>query len=207
MHGRPPAQRDASRPPPPLALHRVPRRCFGFETAVEEAQRALLAANVEARSASNGLGLVKLMGRQSGFIAMQASMASGARGPRSAWRRVAAAAQHTARGRAVGPWAVATEVPGRERRVPGRSSRARARGRPGARDSEVTGGGGAGGVPFGALCAWAAGVVDVCLIPEVPFKLPEMMAHLEHVFATKGHAVVCVAEGAGQVRRSCAVAR
>lgn len=44
---------------------------------MDEAQRALLAAKVEASSARNGLGLVKLMGRQSGFIAMQASMASG----------------------------------------------------------------------------------------------------------------------------------
>lgn len=52
-------------------------RCFGFESAVEEAQRALLAAKVEASSAFRGVGLVKLMGRQSGFIAMQASMASG----------------------------------------------------------------------------------------------------------------------------------
>ena len=52
-------------------------RCFGFDTAVEEAQRALLAAKVEARSAYNGLGLVRLMGRSSGYIAMQASMASG----------------------------------------------------------------------------------------------------------------------------------
>ena len=52
-------------------------RCFGFESAVEEAQRALLAAKVEASSAFRGIGLVKLMGRSSGFIAMQASMASG----------------------------------------------------------------------------------------------------------------------------------
>ncbi|KIZ01731.1 hypothetical protein MNEG_6227 [Monoraphidium neglectum] len=52
-------------------------KCFGFDTAVEEAQRALLAAKVEASSARNGIGLVKLMGRQSGFIAVQASMASG----------------------------------------------------------------------------------------------------------------------------------
>lgn len=52
-------------------------KCFGFDTAVEEAQRALLAAKVEASSARRGVGLVKLMGRQSGFIAMQASMASG----------------------------------------------------------------------------------------------------------------------------------
>lgn len=52
-------------------------KCFGFDTAVEEAQRALLAAKVEASSARCGIGLVKLMGRQSGFIAVQASMASG----------------------------------------------------------------------------------------------------------------------------------
>eukprot|EP00891_Asterochloris_glomerata_P002507 jgi/Astpho2/2507/e_gw1.00048.51.1_t len=52
-------------------------KCFGFDTAVEEAQRALLAAKVEASSAYHGIGLVKLMGRQSGFIAMQASMAAG----------------------------------------------------------------------------------------------------------------------------------
>ena len=44
---------------------------------MEEAQRALLAAKVEASSAWNGVGLVRLMGRQSGYIAMQASMASG----------------------------------------------------------------------------------------------------------------------------------
>lgn len=53
-------------------------KCFGFESAVEESQRALLAGYVEAASARSGLGLIKLMGRQSGYIAMQASMASGA---------------------------------------------------------------------------------------------------------------------------------
>ena len=52
-------------------------RCFGFDTAVEEAQRALLAAKVEASSAYRGIGLVRLMGRSSGYIAMNASMASG----------------------------------------------------------------------------------------------------------------------------------
>jgi hypothetical protein len=51
-------------------------RCFGFDTAVEEAQRSLISARVEARS-SGGISVVKLMGRQSGFIAMNASMASG----------------------------------------------------------------------------------------------------------------------------------
>jgi 6-phosphofructokinase 1 len=53
-------------------------RCFGFDLAVEEAQKALLSAKVEAYSAKNGIGLVKLMGRHSGFISVQASMASGA---------------------------------------------------------------------------------------------------------------------------------
>ena len=52
-------------------------KCFGFDTAVEEAQRAIMAAKVESTSAYKGIGLVKLMGRQSGFITMQASMASG----------------------------------------------------------------------------------------------------------------------------------
>ncbi len=42
---------------------------FGFETAVAEARRAIYAAHTEALGASNGIGLVKLMGRDSGFIA------------------------------------------------------------------------------------------------------------------------------------------
>ena len=96
-------------------------RCFGFDTAVEEAQRALISAKVEASSAFRGVGIVKVMGRQSGFIAVNSSLASG--------------------------------------------------------------------------------VVDICLIPEVPFKLygdRGMFAYLEKVLMEKGHAVICVAEGAGQ---------
>lgn len=93
-------------------------KTFGFETAVEEAQKALMAAKVEATSGYRGVGLVKLMGRRSGFIAVQASLASG--------------------------------------------------------------------------------LVDICLIPEVPFRLDAVMAYLEEVLETKGHAVVCVAEGAAQ---------
>ena len=49
-------------------------KCFGFDTAVEQAQVAIEAAYVEARSAYNGIGLVKLMGRQSGFIAAMSSL-------------------------------------------------------------------------------------------------------------------------------------
>lgn len=52
-------------------------RCFGFETAVNEAQRALFAAKVEALSTWHGIAVVKLMGHASGFIALEASMASG----------------------------------------------------------------------------------------------------------------------------------
>ncbi|XP_058067505.1 ATP-dependent 6-phosphofructokinase 3-like [Magnolia sinica] len=51
-------------------------KSFGFDTAVEEAQRAINAAHVEAESVENGLGFVKLMGRYSGFIAMYATLAS-----------------------------------------------------------------------------------------------------------------------------------
>jgi 6-phosphofructokinase 1 len=43
---------------------------------VEEAQRAINAAHVEAESIQNGVGLVKLMGRYSGYIAMHATLAS-----------------------------------------------------------------------------------------------------------------------------------
>ncbi|PSC69047.1 phosphofructokinase family [Micractinium conductrix] len=52
-------------------------KTFGFETAVEEAQKAILAAKVEASSAYQGIGIVKLMGRQSGFITVSAALASG----------------------------------------------------------------------------------------------------------------------------------
>ena len=45
------------------------QRTFGFETAVTEARHATSAANAEAESARNGIGLVKLMGSDSGFIA------------------------------------------------------------------------------------------------------------------------------------------
>jgi len=44
-------------------------KSFGFETAVSEAAKALNGAHVEASCAVNGIGLVKVMGRESGFIA------------------------------------------------------------------------------------------------------------------------------------------
>ncbi len=52
-------------------------RSFGFQTAVAEAKRVINCAHVEAKCAENGVGLVKLMGRDAGFIAASATMASG----------------------------------------------------------------------------------------------------------------------------------
>ena len=48
---------------------------FGFQTAFSEATKSIRAAHVEATGAPNGVGLVKLMGRHSGFIACYASLA------------------------------------------------------------------------------------------------------------------------------------
>jgi 6-phosphofructokinase 1 len=51
-------------------------RSFGFDTAVARAVDAVASAHMEARSASYGIGLVKLMGRESGFIAAHTALAS-----------------------------------------------------------------------------------------------------------------------------------
>jgi len=51
------------------------QRSFGFETAVTEAGKAIISAHTEALGARNGVGLVKLMGRESGFIAAYAALA------------------------------------------------------------------------------------------------------------------------------------
>ena len=94
------------------------QRTFGFETAVSEARRATYAANTEAESALNGIGLVKLMGRDSGFIA--------------------------------------------------------------------------------AYSVLVDGHVNFCLVPEVPFSLERFLDELSDRIARRGHAVIVVAEGAGQ---------
>ncbi len=94
---------------------------FGFQTAVEAATRAILGAHNEATGAPNGVGLVKLMGRYSGFVAAHATLAL-------------------------------TEV-------------------------------------------------NFCLIPEVDWDLegPKgLLARLEERIGNRGHAVIVVAEGAGQ---------
>jgi 6-phosphofructokinase 1 len=51
-------------------------RTFGFDTAVSVATEAIKAAHVEALGAPNGVGLVKLMGRNSGFVAAAGTLAS-----------------------------------------------------------------------------------------------------------------------------------
>jgi 6-phosphofructokinase 1 len=52
------------------------QQTFGFETAVSEATEAIYSAHAEAAGARNGVGLVKLMGRHSGFIAAFATLAN-----------------------------------------------------------------------------------------------------------------------------------
>jgi len=93
-------------------------KSFGFETAVAETRTSIYSAHVEAEGARNGIGLVKLMGRESGFIAAHATLAN----------------------------------------------------------SDV----------------------NFCLIPEVPFKLEAFFSVLRERLELRRHAVIVVAEGAGQ---------
>ena len=52
-------------------------RTFGFSTAVSRAVEAIKSAHCEAHSHRNGISIVKLMGRDSGFVAASAAIASG----------------------------------------------------------------------------------------------------------------------------------
>jgi 6-phosphofructokinase 1 len=70
----------------PIAVIGVPKtidndvmymtRTFGLATAAEVSRTVLSSAHVEATSAYNGIGLVKVMGRDAGFIAATATLAS-----------------------------------------------------------------------------------------------------------------------------------
>jgi 6-phosphofructokinase 1 len=51
-------------------------KTFGYETAVEHARMAVDAVHAEATGARNCVGIVKLMGRDSGFVAATATLAS-----------------------------------------------------------------------------------------------------------------------------------
>lgn len=78
---------EAQRRGYPLSVVGVPKtidndmiymdKSFGYDTACAAAVEAIHAAHTEARSSRNGVGLVKLMGRHSGFIACSAAIASG----------------------------------------------------------------------------------------------------------------------------------
>ena len=50
-------------------------KSFGFETAFSKAREAVLSAHTEADGAPNGVGLVKLMGRESGYVAVMTALA------------------------------------------------------------------------------------------------------------------------------------
>ncbi|RJQ85684.1 MAG: ATP-dependent 6-phosphofructokinase [Desulfobacteraceae bacterium] len=50
-------------------------RSFGFDTAVDVSTQAIIGAHNEAAGYPNGIGLIKLMGRHSGFIAATAALA------------------------------------------------------------------------------------------------------------------------------------
>ena len=59
-------------------IHMV-SRSFGFDTAVDVATQAIRGAHNEAEGYPNGIGLIKLMGRHSGFIAASATLAPACR--------------------------------------------------------------------------------------------------------------------------------
>lgn len=49
-------------------------KTFGFDTAFSEASKAIACAHVEASSSPNGIGIVKLMGRHSGYVAAYSAL-------------------------------------------------------------------------------------------------------------------------------------
>jgi 6-phosphofructokinase 1 len=51
-------------------------KSFGVETAFSEACKSIHSAHTEAEAAYNGIGIVKLMGRESGFVAANAALAT-----------------------------------------------------------------------------------------------------------------------------------
>lgn len=77
---------EARRRGHPLSVVGVPKtidndipyvsRTFGYLTAIEEAAKVLDCAHTECHSVHNGISLVKLMGREAGFIAAGATIAS-----------------------------------------------------------------------------------------------------------------------------------
>ena len=56
-------------------LHLIDKT-FGFDTAISEVAKVIQCAHVEAKGAPMGIGLVKIMGRESGHIAVSATLAN-----------------------------------------------------------------------------------------------------------------------------------
>jgi len=77
---------EASKRGYPLAVVGIPKtidndvpyvaRTFGYLTAIEQAAKVLECAHTECHSVHNGISVVKLMGREAGFIAAGATVAS-----------------------------------------------------------------------------------------------------------------------------------
>ncbi len=77
---------EATRRGLPIAVVGIPKtidndipwidRSFGFQTAFGRAAESIRSTSTEARSTPGGVGLIKLMGRHSGFIAAYATLAS-----------------------------------------------------------------------------------------------------------------------------------
>ena len=86
LHGAQEIINEISRRKAPISVICIPKtidndlnlidRTFGFDTCVQSATEIIKSAHVEACGIPNGLGLVKVMGRDSGFIAAYASLAS-----------------------------------------------------------------------------------------------------------------------------------
>lgn len=86
MRGAHAIEEEVARRNLPIAVVGIPKtidndvpfvdKTFGFDTAVAMARIAIDAAHTEALSVQNGIGLVKLMGRNAGFIAAHAALAS-----------------------------------------------------------------------------------------------------------------------------------
>ncbi|MBS0637545.1 MAG: ATP-dependent 6-phosphofructokinase [Verrucomicrobia bacterium] len=55
---------------------RFVEKTFGFETAVHVASEVVSSAHIEAEGAENGISIIKLMGRESGFIAAATALAN-----------------------------------------------------------------------------------------------------------------------------------
>jgi 6-phosphofructokinase 1 len=85
MHGALEIAREAQERGERIAVVGVPKTIdndipymdasFGFQTAFSRATESIRAAHVEAQSAPGGVGIVKVMGRHSGFIACYAALA------------------------------------------------------------------------------------------------------------------------------------